>query len=155
IEHRGVRVTRRNILMDRISEHVSQWAAGSNVSDCAVAGPLPALGDATPTLVIAQSTESCDSDARNFKGIVFFNHQPVAWCCLRSEEIPSFKAWGSTALPGAQIVAVPQPLSQINCPPPNPSMTANPPDLSMTATPRDALRIALRTVAAVWLARAA
>lgn len=129
-----------------ISEHVSQWAAGSDVSDCAVAGPLPALGDATPTLVIAQATESCDTDARNFKGIVFFNHEPVAWCCLRSDEIESFTTWGRTALPGAQVVTVAEPLAQINCPPPNPSMIA---------TPRDGLRIALRAKAAVWLSRAA
>lgn len=132
--------------MDGISEHVSQWAAGSGASDCVVAGPLPSPNGAAPTLVIAQASISCDGDSRNFKGVVFYGLEPIAWCCLTREEIASFKAWGKATFPAARVVTVPDPVGPINCPPPNPEAVL---------TPREQIRNALRSLAPAWLARPA
>jgi hypothetical protein len=129
--------------MDRISEHVSQWAAGNGVSDCVVAGPLPAINGAVPTLLIAQASKSCDSDGRNFKGAVFYGLEPVAWCCLRSDELESFKAWGGAKFPAARVVIVPDPQGSINCPPPNPQFGV---------APREQIRGALKDLAKTWVA---
>lgn len=129
--------------MDRISEHVSQWAAGLGGSDCALSGPLPSPNGTIPTLVIAQASISCDTDLRNYKGVVFYGLEPVAWCCLTSEEIASFKLWGKTKFPKARLVVVTDPVGPINCPPPNPQA-------GLTA--REQLRSALKDLAPTWLA---
>jgi hypothetical protein len=133
--------------MDRISEHVSAWATGSGGSDCALAGPPPpASSGAVTTLVIAQASLRCDSDDRNFKGIVFHGLEPVAWCCLTSEEVASFQLWGRTTFPTARVITVPEPVGSINCPPPNPQFGV---------TPREQLRVALRDLAKTWLGQPA
>lgn len=132
--------------MASTSEHVSQWASGGDVSDCAVGGPLPAINGAVPTLVIAQASISCDNQTRNYKGVVFYGLEPVAWCCLLNEEIASFQAWGSAMFPGAQVVTVPNPVPSINCPPPNPKAVL---------TPREQIRTALKALAPSWLAQPA
>lgn len=130
--------------MSGVSEHVSQWAAGEDVSDCALGGPLPSANGAVPTLVIAQASISCDNETRNYKGVVFYGHDPVAWCCLLSEEISSFTDWGNTKFPGAKIVTIPNPVPSINCPPPNPKAVL---------TPREQMRNALRVLAPTWLVK--
>jgi hypothetical protein len=136
--------------MSSISEHVSQWASGGDVSDCAMGGPLPPTDGAEPTLMIVQASLSCEDKvgaveaSRNYKGAVFYGLEPVAWCCLLGEEIPSFRAWGSAMFPGAQVVTVPNPVPSINCPPPNPKLTA-----------REQIRNALKELAKTWLAQPA
>lgn len=135
--------------MASTSEHVSQWASGGDVSDCALGGPLPPIDGAVPTLMIVQASIRCEDKAsaeasRNYKGAVFYGLEPVAWCCLLGEEIPSFRAWGSTMFPGAPVVTVPGPVPSINCPPPNPKLTA-----------REQIRSALRDLARTWLAQPA
>ena len=140
--------------MSRISEHVSQWAGGSATSDCALAGPLPDPGAATPTLVIAQASLRCDSDKRGFKGIVFFDHEPVAWCCLTGDEIEDFKAWGAAALPTAQVVTVGAAVETINCPPPIPKATGGDENEVENEVEIEDMRNALRALAPAWFALA-
>jgi hypothetical protein len=74
-----------------------------------------------PTLVIARGSQTCHDDGRAHRGIVFFDAEPVAWCCLSDDEATDFKLWGARTFPSVQIVTVSSPVPTINCPPTVPS----------------------------------
>jgi hypothetical protein len=103
------------------SGHVVQWDAGrgGGGSDCEQAGPLPAAVGVIPTLVIATTGDICYGNDRNreYKGVVFYNSEPVAWWCLAADELVGFRTWAATAFPSVQIVTVSDPATVIACPP--------------------------------------
>jgi hypothetical protein len=132
------------------SEYVSQWASGTTGSECIQAGPMPATNGVIPTLVIAETTISCELDARKYKGVVFYGYDPVAWCCLARDEIDAFKKWGATVFPTVQIVTLTDPDPSINCPPPNPQSKESPSPAEL----RDELRKALQVMAKRWFVEA-
>jgi hypothetical protein len=139
--------------MDRGSEHVKQWAKGgvvAGISECAQAGPLPAAKGIIPTIVIAHPAVSCKHEAREYKGIVYYNYEPVAWCCLSSSEVRKFKAWAIEAFPSVQIVTVTSPAPRINCPPPVPHATDLAPQPRPHEEAREKLRLELRNAAPDW-----
>jgi hypothetical protein len=70
-----------------------------------------------PTLVIALGSATCHDGDRPHRGIVFFDAEPAAWCCLSDAEIVDFKTWGAREFPSVQIVTVSSPVPQVNCPP--------------------------------------
>jgi hypothetical protein len=120
------------------------------VSDCEQAGPLPAANGVIPTLVIATSSGRCiiDGSERDNKGIVFYDTEPVAWCCLADAEIVDFKTWAATSFPSVQIVTVVDPLTVINCPPTRPIAAA------AGASIREQIRTELRQCGARWFVTA-
>jgi hypothetical protein len=133
------------------SKYVREWSAGTLAqgirpeAECVQGGPLPTIAGHTPKVVIASATEGCDGDGgRHTKGIVFYDHEPVAWCCLADDEIADFTAWAAKALPTAPIIHVPQASPVLNCPP----FIAAP----HAAAVRERVRDALREAARDWLA---
>lgn len=153
--------------MGRSSERVRQWANGDkmrDVSDCVQAGPMPPQPKgAIPTVVIARPNVSCNEarDHREYKGVVYYHYEPVAWCCLSRAEIPAFKAWAIAAFSTLQIVTVPEQVASINCPPPKTPLTTS---VAATDLPRqtkvqtkaqqtrarEQMRSKLKTIAPSW-----
>ena len=137
--------------MSGSSGHVLQWAEGAaGGSDCEQAGPLPVATGVIPTLVIATASGRCliDGSARDHKGIVFYDSEPVAWCCLSDAEIVDFKTWAATRFPSVQIVTVVDPLTVINCPPTRPLAAA------ASGSVREEIRTELRNCGACWFVAA-
>ena len=130
--------------MDGSSERVIQLSTGGGGPGCVQLGPIPATNGVIPTLVIACFTERCQDDARAHKGIVFYDAEPIAWCCLSDDEVAEFKAWGGRMFPSMQIVTVSSPLPKINCPPPS---IASP---RQQAAITEAIRDELRSLAPHW-----
>lgn len=126
------------------SGRVMQWVKGNKGSECEVGGPLPPAIGVMPTLVIARSSGVChDGDAEHpHKGIVFYDAEPVAWCCLADGDIGELKTWAVGAFPSLQIVTVADPSIIINCPPPHPSARG--------PAVRDLMRNELRALAPLW-----
>jgi hypothetical protein len=131
------------------SEHVTTWAQGGG-SDCVVAASKRPSNGVIPTLVIAPAAISCRLDAREYKGIVFYGHEPVAWCCLSSAEVPEFKAWATEQFSSLQIVTVAEPAPHLNCPPPAVPATDLPQQLTKQQEMREEMRNELRKLAPRW-----
>jgi len=105
--------------------------------------PSAAPEGVIPTLVIAQSAATCHDDHREHRGVVFYDSEPVAWCCLSDAEVLEFKTWGARRFPSVQIVTVSHPAPQINCPPSVPSVVQD-------TESRDRMVAELRSLAPRW-----
>ena len=106
--------------MSGSSKHIVQFAGrGGGGSDCEQTEPLPAAIGVIPTLVIAKTGVLCSGDdrAREYKGVVFYDAEPMAWWCLADDEIAAFRTWAAMAFPSVQIVAVDDPTTDILCSP--------------------------------------
>jgi hypothetical protein len=132
--------------MSGSSKHIVQFAGrGGGGSDCEQTEPLPAAIGVIPTLVVAKTGVLCNSDdrTREYKGVVFYDGEPMAWWCLADDEIAAFRTWAAMAFPSVQIVAVDDPATDILCSPtPNVAGQA-------TAAREDARKI-LRRCAQHW-----
>jgi len=129
--------------MDRSSEAEMPGARTGGPRCLVSLTPSPAPEGVIPTLVIARSAATCHDDHREHRGVVFYDAEPVAWCCLSDDEVLEFKTWGARRFPAVQIVTVASPAPQINCPPSVPSLTQ---DLEL----RDRMVAELRSLAPRW-----
>ncbi|HEU4730182.1 MAG TPA: hypothetical protein VFT22_19930 [Kofleriaceae bacterium] len=111
---------------------------------------MPTTNGVIPTIVIAHPAVSCKHEQREYKGIVFYDYEPVAWCCLSSSEVRKFKAWATEAFPSVQIVTLNKPAPRISCPPPVPKETDLPPHGHAHEEARERIRRELRNAAPSW-----